>query len=198
MSTESFVQERLAIEGLPSDLDSNNIGTASALASYESDKSLSYDMDVSSITSQTTVPTPDMNTITATNFCNVKCAASAAAIVSHEGIPSKQTFGFDQMPQSAKKLSGKSEATKAAKTNIKIKLKSNRHGRSGDPRMTMAVQAKLDNPDMPLVDALVEGGFVFPELDAPGVKISNVKDTDNVTVYQRRNQLMRRLRLLKK
>ena len=184
MSTESFVQERLAIEGRPSDLDSNNIGAASALASYESDNSLSYDMDVSSITSQTTVPTPDMNTITATNLCNVKCAASADAIVSHEGIPSK--------------LSGKSEATKAATTNIKIKLKSNRHGRSGDPRMTMAVQAKLDNPDMPLVDALVEGGFIFPELDAPGVKISNVKDTDNVTVYQRRNQLMRRLRLLKK
>ena len=168
MLTESFVQERLAIEGHPSDLDSNSIGKASALVSYESSKNLSYDMNVSS-----------------SSTFNI-------------GIPSQQTVGSDQTPQSAKKFSGKNEVTKAVKTNIKIKLKPNRHGRSGDPRMTRAVQAKLDNPDVPLVDALVEGGFVFPELDAPGVKISNVKDTDNVTVYQRRNQLMRRLRLLKK
>ena len=70
-------------------------------------------------------------------------------------------------------------------------------GRCGDPRMNRAVQAKIDNPHMPLMTALLRGGFVFPALDEPGVKLSAVKDTDNVTVYQRRNQLLRRLRLEK-
>jgi len=70
-------------------------------------------------------------------------------------------------------------------------------GRIGDPRMNRAVQAKMDNPNLSLVAALVAGGFVFPDLEVPGLKLSTVKDTDNVTVYQRRNQLLRRLRLVK-
>lgn len=70
-------------------------------------------------------------------------------------------------------------------------------GRLGDPRMNMAVAAKLNDPDLPLLDALLAGGFVFPDLHVPRVKVSTVKDTDNVTVYQRRNQLLRRLRVAK-
>ena len=38
------------------------------------------------------------------------------------------------------------------------------------------------------------GGFVFPELNTPGVKTAQVKDTEGVAVYQRKNRLNRRLR----
>lgn len=71
-------------------------------------------------------------------------------------------------------------------------------GRFGDPRMNRAVEAKMISPHLTLVEALVAGGFIFPGIDSPGIKIGDVKDTDSVTVYQRRNQLMRRLRFLKK
>jgi hypothetical protein len=60
--------------------------------------------------------------------------------------------------------------------------------------MNAAVQAKLENPDLPLLDALATGGFVFKDINKPGVKSSEAKDAAGVTVYQRRNQLLRRLR----
>lgn len=34
-------------------------------------------------------------------------------------------------------------------------------GAAGDPRMNLAVQAKLDNPDLSTLAALTKGGFVF-------------------------------------
>lgn len=67
-------------------------------------------------------------------------------------------------------------------------------GRPGDPRMNAAVQAKLEDPDLPLLEALAVGGFIFEDINKPGVKSSEVRDKDGVTVYQRRNQLLRRLR----
>jgi len=67
-------------------------------------------------------------------------------------------------------------------------------GRPGDPRMNAAVQAKLEDPDLPLLEALAAGGFIFEDIKKPGVKSSEAKDKDGVTVYQRRNQLLRRLR----
>lgn len=72
-----------------------------------------------------------------------------------------------------------------------------KHGRRGDPRMNRAVQAKVTNPDMSLLAALIAGGFVFTDLNASGVSMSMVEDKDGVTVYQRRNQLLRRLRYIK-
>merc|ERR1712071_237474 len=71
-------------------------------------------------------------------------------------------------------------------------------GRHGDPRMRRAVQARVDNPAMSLLAALVTGGFVFPDLENSNLKMSEVKDTEGVSVYQRRNQLIRRIRLAKK
>ena len=59
--------------------------------------------------------------------------------------------------------------------------KATRPGRLGDPRMNRAVQAKLDNPDIPLISALVRGGFVFPGLEESKGQLSLVKDIDNVT-----------------
>jgi hypothetical protein len=60
--------------------------------------------------------------------------------------------------------------------------------------MNMAVKARQQDPKISLLDALLQGGFTFPQLYTPGVKLSQVKDTDGVTVYQRKNQLNRRLR----
>ena len=68
-------------------------------------------------------------------------------------------------------------------------------GAAGDPRMNLAVQAKLENPDLPTLAALTKGGYVFDDFaNAPGLKRDQIRDTDNITLYQRRNQLMRRLR----
>ena len=58
-------------------------------------------------------------------------------------------------------------------------------GRRGDPHMNLAVQAKMADYNLSLVAALIAGGFVFPELNSPGVKASTVNDLDGVTVYQR-------------
>jgi hypothetical protein len=64
-------------------------------------------------------------------------------------------------------------------------------GRRGDPRMNRAVAARLANPNLSLLDALIEGGFTFPN----GTDSSrNDVDSDNVHVAQRKNQLSRRLR----
>jgi len=67
-------------------------------------------------------------------------------------------------------------------------------GRKGDPRMHRAVAARLSNPEMPLVDALREGGFHFPIGENHDTTIN---DSDGVTLGQRKNQLSRRLRLAK-
>jgi len=67
-------------------------------------------------------------------------------------------------------------------------------GRHGDRRMNRAVEARQKDPNISLLSALLAGGFIFPQIYSPGVKLSKVKDTDGVTVYQRKNQLNRRLR----
>eukprot|EP00957_Ditylum_brightwellii_P197017 15009986-Ditylum_brightwellii.AAC.1 len=63
-------------------------------------------------------------------------------------------------------------------------------GCKGDPRMNRAVHLRLNNPNLSLVDALIAGGFAFPE----GIKRQNRKkgkiyDSDGVSLDQRRNQL---------
>jgi len=83
--------------------------------------------------------------------------------------------------------------TAMSKEPIKIKYKSH-PGRHGDERMNKAVKARQKDPKMSLIAALLHGGFIFPQLYTPGLKTSQVKDTEGVTVYQRKNQLNRRLR----
>lgn len=73
-----------------------------------------------------------------------------------------------------------------------------KHGASGDPRMNRAVQAKIEDPNLSFVEALVRGGFIFNHIEnSPGMSLGAVRDADNITLYQRRNQLMRRLRYIK-
>jgi hypothetical protein len=88
------------------------------------------------------------------------------------------------------KSDGKVSAAKAPNTAIKT-------GRKSDPRMDRAVKAKLDNPSLPLVDALRIGGFDFPQLDGSSPQYS-FQDKDNVKITQRKNQLLRRIRTVKK
>lgn len=71
-------------------------------------------------------------------------------------------------------------------------------GRKSDPRMDAAVEAKMNDPDLSLVDALRQGGFVFPNIDDTNAPQYTVVDSDNVKITQRKNQLLRRLRSMKK
>eukprot|EP00565_Helicotheca_tamesis_P000357 CAMPEP_0185739598 /NCGR_PEP_ID=MMETSP1171-20130828/35790_1 /TAXON_ID=374046 /ORGANISM="Helicotheca tamensis, Strain CCMP826" /LENGTH=238 /DNA_ID=CAMNT_0028411209 /DNA_START=102 /DNA_END=818 /DNA_ORIENTATION=+ len=51
---------------------------------------------------------------------------------------------------------------------------------------------------MTLIDALLAGGFEFPRLSETDQSDPNLLDTDGISLFQRKNQLMRRLRILKK
>ena len=95
-------------------------------------------------------------------------------------------------------VSDSSPSTPAAKAAGERKTNKKVPGRSGDERMNKAVLARKHDPNISLMQALLIGGFVFPEMYTPGVKMAKVKDTDGVTVEQRKNQLNRRLRLDKK
>ena len=85
------------------------------------------------------------------------------------------------------------ESAKAKAGERKIKHKKH-PGRNGDIRMSKAVKARHQDSNISLLSALLAGGFVFPDMHKPGVKLAQVKDLDGVTVYQRKNQLNRRLR----
>ena len=65
-------------------------------------------------------------------------------------------------------------------------------GRKGDSRMERALNARLKDSKMPLQKALEQGGFVFSK-GRDGI----VYDKDNVRLSQRKNQLSRRIRMLK-
>mmetsp|Transcript_29672 Transcript_29672/g.45382 ORF Transcript_29672/g.45382 Transcript_29672/m.45382 type:complete len:377 (+) Transcript_29672:102-1232(+) len=86
----------------------------------------------------------------------------------------------------------------SASVSKKGKVKSNK-GRHGDPRMHRAVAARLMNPELSLLESLIEGGFSFPDgTEGSGKSDRNIYDSDRVLLCQRKNQLSRRLRLAKK
>jgi hypothetical protein len=76
--------------------------------------------------------------------------------------------------------------------------KAKRPGRKGDVRMHRAVTAKLEQSDMPLVEALQLGGFTFDGVNENGKPHHEVFDQDGVSLMQRKNQLLRRVRVEKK
>ena len=59
--------------------------------------------------------------------------------------------------------------------------------------MTMAVKAKMANPNLPLQDALEAGGFVFVK----DPNSNGMIDLDGTSLVQRKNNLCRRVRLEK-
>jgi len=76
--------------------------------------------------------------------------------------------------------------------------KTRRPGRKGDARMHRAVTLKIENPETSLVEALQEGGFNFDGLNEKGKPHHEVFDQDGVSLMQRKNQLLRRIRVEKK
>lgn len=70
---------------------------------------------------------------------------------------------------------------------------SGRAGCKGDPRMNRAVAARLKDPSLSLSQALHIGGFHYPTTDDAAVT-----DDEMVTLGQRKNQLNRRLRMVRK
>jgi len=74
-------------------------------------------------------------------------------------------------------------------------------GRRGDPRMHKAVAARLTRPELTPFQALVIGGFKFPDhVNEVSIKYSDgpIYDSDNVLLSQRKNQLSRRLRHIRR
>ena len=67
----------------------------------------------------------------------------------------------------------------------------------GDSRMNAAVALIIANPSMTRLDAVLKGGFEYPTLGQPGQTDKTVVDADSVSLYQRKNQLSRRLRRMK-
>mmetsp|Transcript_13982 Transcript_13982/g.40943 ORF Transcript_13982/g.40943 Transcript_13982/m.40943 type:complete len:463 (-) Transcript_13982:44-1432(-) len=67
----------------------------------------------------------------------------------------------------------------------------------GDPRMNRAIRAKTMNPDISAHNALVAGGFCFPDYGKKGLTDKNIMDEEGVSLYQRKNQLRRRLRTMR-
>ena len=109
---------------------------------------------------------------------------------------SGQGFAFDEGTAATKSnFQDKKPAAKAPPAKKPIVVKS---GRKSDPRMDRAVQAKLDDPSISLLDALKVGGFQFPCLDDSSTPLYSVVDADNVKITQRKNQLLRRIRMAKK
>ena len=88
----------------------------------------------------------------------------------------------------------KQASRKAAKSQRLDQIRGPPRGKHVDPRMQRAVDAKIDDPSLPLYDALLIGGFVFR--DDPSVK-NGMIDIDGTTLSQRKNNLCRRVRVEK-
>ena len=61
--------------------------------------------------------------------------------------------------------------------------------------MDRAVEAKWCNPALSAEEALRMGGYVFPKSSDNADGKKGVVDSDNVSIAQRKNNLLRRLRL---
>lgn len=76
----------------------------------------------------------------------------------------------------------------------------NSTGRRSDPRMHRALMMTVQDENLSRLDALLAAGFVFPGKTLSEIKASNartLKDSEGVTLKQRRDQLNRRLREVK-
>ncbi|KAL7536923.1 hypothetical protein ACHAXR_007472, partial [Thalassiosira sp. AJA248-18] len=214
VSIDDFVRERLVIEGGASDLDINNEGNSSisqaghSILVHEMQKGANGVETGSFIGSRglhCDIPGDNQSDGTRSELTPMEAEPTNANPIINPKTMGKMPFAppvlengrntsfAPEVPAQEEPKKGRSNLGNIRQTSQAGTSKSH-PGRTGDPRMNGAVQAKLDNPNLPLVAALFAGGFVFPDIDTPGVKLKDVKDTDNVTVNQRKNQLLRRLR----
>lgn len=95
-------------------------------------------------------------------------------------------------------------ATSKRQTRYQIKQKVEaqernlRRGRKSDPRMDRAIAAKLQDQKMSNLEALQKGGFIFAGENGTKAPEAEMVDPDGVTLTQRKNQLWRRIRELRK
>ena len=106
----------------------------------------------------------------------------------------EESYNLPESPTPCEPLSRLSNC----ETNPPVGGKIRRPGRKGDARMHRAVIVKLENSELSLVEALQEGGFLFDRLNEKGKPHHEVFDQDGVSLMQRKNQLLRRVRVEKK
>mmetsp|Transcript_13871 Transcript_13871/g.39865 ORF Transcript_13871/g.39865 Transcript_13871/m.39865 type:complete len:609 (-) Transcript_13871:42-1868(-) len=114
--------------------------------------------------------------------------------VKASAITATESSTLDGAGKKSRGVAKKQASRKAAKIKHLDQIRGPPRGKYVDPRMQSAVQAKTDDPQLPLYDALVIGGFIFR--DDPTVKDGMV-DLDGTTLAQRKNNLCRRVRLEK-
>ena len=152
------------------------------------------------------LPRPDQDAVVASHplksatnplFLNLAPAAAtpAAATAAAAVKPSASQAADKSDKKSAKKKGKPAVKSKPATASDATIAKS---GRKSDPRMDRAVEAKLADPSMSLLNALRAGGFDIPTADdGSSTPQYLVVDGHNVKITQRKNQLLRRLRTAK-
>ena len=105
--------------------------------------------------------------------------------------------GSDTNPSGDSSAAAKKSGKKIEKSAAKGKSGTAKSGRKSDPRMDRAVEAKLADPTISLLDALRAGGFDITVSNGSNTPQYAAVDGDNVRITQRKNQLLRRLRTAK-
>jgi len=146
------------------------------------------------------VKTPDTDSSSKRLFDSTVSTADSAEDNDNDNDkkePSHPISSADSNPESESDVAVKDDPS--VDTDDKSSPGNSNLGRRGDPRMHKAVAARLASPEMSLLDALIAGGFEFPDgTEGAGKSDRNVYDSENVLLCQRKNQLSRRLRLARK
>ena len=197
LSLDELVRARLAIEGQADNIVSE-VNRSTSQEGNISDVSVASDSKLPPKASSTTnLTAPELGNISDLSSADQQSESTTSKPTSSKLSPIvEEGKKSDTTEVNSSKKSSVSASSKPARTKVegaKFKIKTH-PGRTGDKRMNKAVDAKRQNPNMTHLDAILAGGFVFPNMYAPGVKLGEAKDLDGVSVNQRKNQLMRRLR----
>eukprot|EP00571_Detonula_confervacea_P006130 CAMPEP_0172314744 /NCGR_PEP_ID=MMETSP1058-20130122/23296_1 /TAXON_ID=83371 /ORGANISM="Detonula confervacea, Strain CCMP 353" /LENGTH=498 /DNA_ID=CAMNT_0013028685 /DNA_START=66 /DNA_END=1562 /DNA_ORIENTATION=+ len=129
-------------------------------------------------------------------------AKASSGVAARSGTASLRSGTASPRSSNASPASSSPSATApsppAAPKSSSAAGKTRRPGRKGDARMHRAVTVKIENADKSLVEALQDGGFNFDGLNEKGRPHHEVFDQDGVSLMQRKNQLLRRIRVEKK
>ena len=98
--------------------------------------------------------------------------------------PAKSSTKLAAASAKAGETTSKKENNGRATPSRRKKQKKGTPGRPSDPRMLKAVQAKMENPSLPLEFVLEKAGFIFHENPESGV----IVDQDGIACKQRKNQ----------
>lgn len=105
---------------------------------------------------------------------------------------------FDSPAPETRAANTKKSSHRRAPSDDRKKTSGTNSGPRSDRRMALAVEAKTADPNLSLFDALMAGGFDFPRERPEGAKDKSIFDAEGVSLYQRKNQLSRRLRARRK